>query len=44
MGKNERELHYLQMIVDFYMDHEDKNIVALLMRISESLERMRACA
>ncbi|MDX9762252.1 MAG: hypothetical protein RBT82_09330 [Desulfomonilia bacterium] len=44
MGKNESELHYLQMIIDFYVDHEDTGIAALLMRISESLERMRACA
>jgi hypothetical protein len=44
MEKNESELHYLQMLISFYVDHEDKSIARLLMRISEGLERMRACA
>jgi hypothetical protein len=44
MEKNEQELHYLQMLVSFYVDHEDRNLAQLVMRISEGLERMRACA
>jgi len=43
-GRNESELDYLQMIISFYVDHEDKSIARLVMRISEGLERIKACA
>lgn len=44
MKENENELDYLQMLIRFYMDHEDKMIASLLARISQSIERMKACA
>ncbi|MFY9397793.1 MAG: hypothetical protein WAR22_05445 [Desulfomonilia bacterium] len=44
MDRTEQELHYLKMLVSFYVDHEDKGLARLIMRISEGLERMRACA
>ncbi len=44
MKEKETELDYLQMLLRFYMDHEDKGIASLLVRISQSIERMKACA
>ena len=44
MEEKDTELHYLQMLISFYVDHEDKSIASLLVRISEGLERMKACA
>lgn len=44
MEKTDTGLDYLHMLIGFYVDHEDKGIAALLMRISQGLERMKACA
>lgn len=44
MKEREIELDYLQMLIRFYMDHEDEMIALLLARISQGIERMKACA
>ncbi len=44
MKETEDELDYLKMLLSFYMDNEDKMMELLLTRISQSLERMKACA
>lgn len=38
MEEKDTELHYLQMLISFYVDHEDKSIARLLVRISEGLK------
>lgn len=44
MKKTDNDIVYLQALIRFYMDCEDKGIISLLMRINQSLERMKACA
>lgn len=45
MENKENELEYLQMLISFYVDREEDEMFALLLtRISQGLERMKACA
>jgi hypothetical protein len=44
MQKYNIDINYLQLLIRFYMDSEDQGIASLLMRINQSLERMKACA
>jgi len=44
MEMNNNDIMYLQALIRFYMDCDDKGIISLLMRINQSLERMKACA
>jgi len=43
MRKINKDIVYLQALIRFYMDCDDKNILSLLMRINQGLERMKAC-
>ncbi len=44
MEMNKNDIVYLQALIRFYMDCDDKSIISLLMRINQGLERMKACA
>ena len=45
MESKENELEYLKMVIGFYADPEEDEVFALLlMRINQSLERMKPCA
>jgi hypothetical protein len=43
MDRKESGLEYLQLLISFYMDHEDKRMEALLMSILKGMERMKVC-
>jgi hypothetical protein len=43
MENHENGLEYLQLLISFYMDHEDKKMESLLMSILKGIERMKVC-
>ncbi len=44
MNEMNKDIIYLQALLRFYMESEDQGIAALLLRINQSLEGMKACA
>jgi hypothetical protein len=38
------EITYLQMLLAIYLEHEDKGLALLIMKIQQRLEGLKACA
>jgi hypothetical protein len=38
------EINYLQMLLDLYLEHEDKGLALLIMQIQQRLEGLKVCA